>query len=112
MAAENPTIPTTGPGITVYAADGRRAELVLSGEIRTEDLPELERTLNAPPLSRAGEWLIDMHEVTRLELAGAYALIRAITSLREAPAVTIQGTPRMVQRTLRHTGLAEIATMT
>ncbi|WP_327686565.1 STAS domain-containing protein [Streptomyces sp. NBC_00467] len=111
MTAEHPVAPQAVPGITVYAADHQRAELVLAGEIRIEALPELERILNAPPLSQAGEWLIYMHDVTRFDLASAYALIRAITSRREPPAVTIHGTPRMVQRAFRHTGLDEIATM-
>ncbi|MFE6132052.1 STAS domain-containing protein [Streptomyces sp. NPDC056437] len=63
-------------------------------------------------MAQPGEWLIDMHDVTRFDLASAYALIRAITCRREPPSVTIRGAPRMVQRAFRHTGLDEIATMT
>ncbi|WP_433570157.1 STAS domain-containing protein [Streptomyces sp. CA-251247] len=83
MTAEHPVAPQAAPGITVYAADHQRAELVLAGEISIEALPELETILDAPPLSEASAWLVDMHAVTRFDLASAYALIRAITSRRE-----------------------------
>ncbi|MEV6782858.1 STAS domain-containing protein [Streptomyces sp. NPDC051098] len=111
MTAEHPPSPQAASGIVIYAV-GRRAELVLSGAVGPEALPEVERILYSPPLSHAGEWFLDMREVTRFDLASAYALIRAITSRTKLPAVTIHGAPPMVQRTLRHTGVHNVATIT
>nr|WP_024127239.1 STAS domain-containing protein [Streptomyces sp. F8]AHE39975.1 Hypothetical protein pFRL5_312 [Streptomyces sp. F8] len=109
MAAEPPPTPPAGPGMAVSALDGRRAELVLAGEVRAEALWGLEELLGDPPLSEAGEWTVDMSNVTRLDLACAYALLRAATARDKPAALTIRGARRAVQRTLRHAGLDTVA---
>ncbi|WP_311137564.1 STAS domain-containing protein [Streptomyces sp. I6] len=77
MAAEH-TTPHVEPVISVSTA-GRRAELVLSGEIGAAVLRELEQRLDAPALAGAAEWVVDLSGVTRLDLACAYALLRVAT---------------------------------
>ncbi|MEU2494998.1 STAS domain-containing protein [Streptomyces sp. NPDC007883] len=110
MTAEHST-PPAEPAIVVLAADGRRAELVLSGEIGAATLRELEERLDAPPLAGAAECVVDMSGVTRLDLACAYALLRAATLPAEPAAMTIRGAGRTVRRTLRHAGLDTVATI-
>ncbi|MFD3441891.1 STAS domain-containing protein [Streptomyces sp. NPDC058685] len=110
MATHHPSTPSTARDIAVYAA-GQRADLVLAGEIRIDALPELETALSTRPLSTASEWRIDMHDVTYLDLACAYALLRATTTRTDIPAVTIHGPRHTVERTLRHVGLGDRATI-
>ncbi|MDI9888299.1 STAS domain-containing protein [Streptomyces sp. HNM0645] len=110
MAAED-TTPSARPIITVSTADGLRAEVVLTGDIGAAALRELEERLDASPLAEAAEWVVDMSGVTHLELACAYALLRA-AGLRAKPAeLTIRGARRTVRRTLRHAGLDAVATI-
>ncbi|MBO8185247.1 STAS domain-containing protein [Streptomyces spirodelae] len=108
MSAEPFSTPP-GPVMEVSVPVGRPAELLLAGEIGAEALRELEERLSAPPLREAQEWLVDMSRVTRIDLACAYALLRAAT-LRPVPAtLTIRGARRAVQRTLHHAGLDTVA---
>ncbi|WP_244224139.1 STAS domain-containing protein [Streptomyces tirandamycinicus] len=109
MAAEHAT-PQAEPVISASTA-GRRAELVLHGEIGAATLRELEERLDAPGFAGAAEWVVDMSGVTRLDLACAYALLRVATRPGRAPAVTIRGARRAVRRTLRHAGLDAVATI-
>ncbi|SDM54239.1 anti-anti-sigma factor [Streptomyces wuyuanensis] len=110
VAAEH-TTPPAEPAIFVSVDDSHRAELVLTGDIGAATLRELEETLDAPPLAEAAEWVVDMSGVTHLDLACAYALLRAAT-LRAKPAeLTIRGARRAVRRTLRHAGLDAVATI-
>lgn len=95
--------------MAVSAAEDRRAQLVLAGEIGAEALRELEELLGAPSLSEAAEWIVDMRGISRLDLACAYALLRAATRRPEPAALTIHGARRAVQRTLRHAGLDAVA---
>nr|WP_024126427.1 MULTISPECIES: STAS domain-containing protein [unclassified Streptomyces]AAX37825.1 pFQ25.9 [Streptomyces sp. F2]AHE39046.1 Hypothetical protein pFRL3_269 [Streptomyces sp. FR1]AHE39541.1 Hypothetical protein pFRL4_308c [Streptomyces sp. F2]AHE40286.1 Hypothetical protein pFRL6_199 [Streptomyces sp. F12] len=109
MAADPPSTPPAGPVMAVSSPDNRPAELVLAGQIGAETLRELEERLATPPLREATEWLVNMSQVTRFDLACAYALLRAAT-LRPKPAVLrIHGARRAVQRTLRHAGLDSVA---
>ncbi|GAU71466.1 hypothetical protein SSP35_41_00100 [Streptomyces sp. NBRC 110611] len=109
MAAEPPSPPPHGPAIAVTATDGRRAELALAADFGPGDLRELEQRLSAPALNEAREWIVDMSEVTRFDLACAYALLRASTRRLETASLTIHGARRAIQRTLRDVGLDAIA---
>ncbi|GAA1544321.1 STAS domain-containing protein [Streptomyces albidochromogenes] len=109
MNGESPLTSPTGPVMAVSAPDGGPVELVLAGEIGTDALRELEELLGEPSLREADEWLVDMSRVTRLDLACAYALLRASTLRTESAALTITGARRAVRRTLRHAGLDAIA---
>ncbi|MFB7297440.1 STAS domain-containing protein [Streptomyces rubiginosohelvolus] len=109
MATHPGSSPSAEPTMTVAVVNGSRAVLVLAGELRAENLRELEQLLAGPSLEEAAEWLVEMGDVTRLDLACAYALLRAVT-LRPEPAVlTIRGARRHVQRTFRHSGLDTVA---
>ncbi|MEV1055093.1 STAS domain-containing protein [Streptomyces sp. NPDC049887] len=110
MAAED-TTPPAGAIITVSKADGPRAEVVLAGDIGAATLRELEERLDARPLAEAAEWVVDMSGVDHLDLACAYALLRAAGLRAEPPELTIRGARRTVRRTLRHAGLDAIATI-
>ncbi|PZH16303.1 hypothetical protein C1I97_06885 [Streptomyces sp. NTH33] len=107
MAAER----SSAPAITVRATGGRRAELILAGDVRAEFLRELEKRLGAPPLSEADEWIVDMSEVTGIDLACAYALLQAAERRPETATLTVRGARHAVQRTLRHAGLDAVAVM-
>ncbi|WP_073948707.1 STAS domain-containing protein [Streptomyces kebangsaanensis] len=107
MAAER----FPAPAMAVRATDGRRAELILTGDIRAGLLRELERCLGAPPLSEADEWIVDMSEVTGIDLACAYALLQAAERQPETATLTVRGARHAVQRTLHHAGLDAVAVM-
>ncbi|MFJ3659869.1 STAS domain-containing protein [Streptomyces sp. NPDC090119] len=109
MAAEPPFVPPIGPVLTVSAADIRLPELILAGDIGAEALRELEEVLGAPPLHTASAWTVDMSQVTRIDLACAYALLRGATLRPEPADLTIRGPRRAVQRTLRDAGLDVVA---
>ncbi|MFK4107656.1 STAS domain-containing protein [Streptomyces sp. NPDC002176] len=109
MAAEPPFVPPIGPVLTVSAADVRLPELILAGDIGADALRELEEVLGAPPLHTAAAWTVDMSQVTRIDLACAYALLRGATLRPEPADLTIRGPRRAVQRTLRHAGLDVVA---
>lgn len=107
MAAER----SPAPAIAVRATDGRRAELILAGDIRAGLLRELEKRLETPPLSETDEWIVDMSGVTGIDLACAYALLRATEQRPETATLTVRGARHAVQRTLRHAGLDAVAAM-
>ncbi|MCZ7456614.1 STAS domain-containing protein [Streptomyces sp. WMMC940] len=110
MAAED-TNPQAGPISIVSTADGLRAEVVLTGDIGAATLRELEERLDASPLAEAAEWVVEMSGVTHLDLACAYALLRAAGLRADPAALTIRGARRTVRRTLRHAGLDAVATI-
>jgi anti-anti-sigma regulatory factor len=107
MTAEH----SSAPAIAVRATDGRRAELVLAGDVGTGLLRELEKRLGAPPLSEADEWIVDMSGVTSIDLACAYALLQATERRPETATLTVRGARHTVQRTLHHAGLDAVAAM-
>ncbi|MDF3298855.1 STAS domain-containing protein [Streptomyces tropicalis] len=111
MAPASHPAPGLLPTVAVTAG-GRRAELTLTGDLDAATLRELEERLVRPPLDRAGEWVLDMSGVSHLDLACAYALLRAATQRPEIAALTIRGARRPVQRTLRHAGIDTIAEIT
>ncbi|MFD4611785.1 STAS domain-containing protein [Streptomyces sp. NPDC058440] len=96
--------------LMIRATDDRRAELVLTGDIGAHALRPLEERLAAPQLSEADEWVVDMSGATHLDLACAYALLRAATRW-PATAVTIRGARRAVHRTLHQAGFDAVAVM-
>jgi len=97
--------------VAVEATGRGRAELTLTGDIDAGVLGELEARIDAPPLSDAVEWVVDMTRVHCLDHACAYALLRAVTQRSVPVSVTIRAAHRNVQRTLRHVGLDTVATI-
>jgi len=100
-----------GASVTVTTTRDGCAELTLTGDIDAGVLGELEARIDAPPLSDAEEWRVDMTRVHHLDLACAYALLRAVTQRTVPVSVTIHAAHRTVQRTLRHVGLDAVATI-
>ena len=96
------------PPVSVTMIDGQRAELVLAGDVGAEVLRELEERLGDPRLRAAREWVVDMSGVTRLDLACAYALLRAAVERPETARLVVHGARRDVQRTLRHAGIDRV----
>ena len=101
--------PRPRSAVTVVAADGQRVELALAGDLDLDVLRELEERFDDPRLREAAEWILDMGDVTRMNIACAYALLRAATRRPENVTLTVRGARRPVQRTLRAAGLGAIA---
>ncbi|WP_324920881.1 STAS domain-containing protein [Streptomyces sp.] len=95
--------------MAIAAVGGHRAVLTFSGELEAGTLRELEEQLLDPRLRKAREWVLEMGELTHLDLACAYALLRAATEGPEAVALTVRGARRHVQRTLHHAGVDAVA---
>jgi anti-anti-sigma factor len=95
--------------MTVVAADGRHVELALAGDLDLDVLRELEERFDDPRLRDADEWILDMGDVVHMDLACAYALLRAVTRRPETVTLTVRGARRSVQRALRASGLGAIA---
>ncbi|MFF4580169.1 STAS domain-containing protein [Streptomyces sp. NPDC001389] len=100
MTAEPQSQP---PDVVITAVDGRRAEVTLTGEVSAVVLRDLEERLADPRLRTAEHWVLDLRGVTRIELACAYALLRAVTE--HSGTTVVRGGRRPVLRTLRHAGL-------
>ncbi|CAL9587997.1 STAS domain-containing protein [Streptomyces sp. enrichment culture] len=102
--------PRQAPPMVIESAGGGRAVLVFSGELEAHAVGPLEERLGDPRLRDAAEWELRMHDLTRLDLPCAYALLRAAT-VRDTPAVVrVRGAHRAVRRSLREAGLETVAT--
>lgn len=95
------------PGMVITAVDARHAEVTLTGHLSTRVLCDLEEWFDDLRLQRADHWVVDMRGVTRIELACAYALLRAVTA--HSGTASIGGGRRPVLRTLRRVGLDKAA---
>ncbi|MFJ1732855.1 STAS domain-containing protein [Streptomyces sp. NPDC088254] len=100
MAAEPQSVP---PGAVITAIDGQHAEVTLSGDVSAVLLRDLEAQLADPHLRKADHWVLNLSGATRIDLACAYALLRAVTE--HSGATAVRGGRRAVLRTLRHAGL-------
>ncbi|KUL24773.1 STAS domain-containing protein [Streptomyces regalis] len=108
MAAEPG--PTPSPSVDITAAGAERAQVTLAGDLGTGAARELEERLADRRLDETAEWALDMSGVTHLDLACAYALLRAATEQRpKNAALTIRGARHDVQRTLRQAGFKAVA---
>ncbi|MFJ8673340.1 STAS domain-containing protein [Streptomyces sp. NPDC093589] len=96
--------------VAITEADEQRAVLTFSGALDAHDLPELEELLGDRRLRQAGSWIWDMSDLQRIDLACAYALLRAVTRAPESVSVATRGARHAVQRTLRHAGLDTVVT--
>ncbi|MFF4985517.1 STAS domain-containing protein [Streptomyces sp. NPDC001046] len=83
--------------------NGEQATVTLSGDVSALVLRDLEALLLDPRLLRAERWVLDMQGVIRIELACAYALLRAVAE--HSGTTLVRGARHSVQRTLRHTGM-------
>ena len=95
--------------MAVTAVGGHRVVLTFSGALDTGMLRELEEQLLDPRLGEARGWVLEMSDLTHLDLACAYALLRAATRQPETVTLTIRGAKRNVQRTLHHAGVDAVA---
>ncbi|GHB61565.1 hypothetical protein GCM10010377_60650 [Streptomyces viridiviolaceus] len=95
--------------VRLIEADEQHAVLAFSGVLDEHVLRDLEERLLDQRLRQAGSWLLEMSDLQQLDLASAYALLRAMASVPKPPAVTIRGARRPIQRTLRHVGIDALA---
>ncbi|MGP4001749.1 STAS domain-containing protein [Streptomyces sp. 8N706] len=102
------SVPRT-PTVTL-TVDGQRATLVFSGELNAYMARAMEERFLDPRLLAAREWVLDMSELERMDLACAYALMRAATGTSGPAVIRVRGARRNVQRTLHHAGVDEVAT--
>ncbi|MBK3647764.1 MULTISPECIES: STAS domain-containing protein [Streptomyces] len=104
MAADSHSTP---PNAEISAADSRQAEVTLTGELDISLLRDLEVRLTDLRLQRAQDWVLNLRGVTRIDLACAYALLRAVTE--HSGTTTVRGGRPSVLRTLQHAGLDKAA---
>ncbi|WP_308408650.1 STAS domain-containing protein [Streptomyces sp. AC627_RSS907] len=108
----DPHHPGQAAPVRITEADGEHTVLTFSGNLDSHALRVLEELLLDPRLSRPGAWTLEMGDLHHLDLACAYALLRAVTRAPEPAAVTVRGAHPAVHRTLRHAGLETVATFT
>lgn len=108
MAADPHPAATSRAPVSVTQADGC-AVLHFTGALSADAVLELERQLLDPRLYQARTWVMDMSDLTRMDLICALALRRAATRLPATTTVTVREARRNVRRTLRHVGLEVLA---
>ncbi|MEV0981145.1 STAS domain-containing protein [Streptomyces sp. NPDC049915] len=91
----------------INAVDHQHVEVTLTGDVSTHALRTLEERLDDPRLQGAAHWVLDLRGVTHIELACAYALLRAVTL--HSGTTTVRGPRRAVLRTLQQAGLNSAA---
>ncbi|MDN3296836.1 STAS domain-containing protein [Streptomyces ficellus] len=101
-------VPQTAP-VTITSADGQRAVLDFRGALDAHMVRELEERFADPRLTEARTWVLNMHNLTRIDLACAYALLRAATMRPDPVAITVRGARRNVHRTLREVAFDAVA---
>ncbi len=102
--------PTTAP-VRIAEADGHHAVLAFSGDLDAPALRVLEELLLDHRLREPSTWTLDMTDLHHIDLACAYALLRAVTETPEREiAITVRGARPAVHRTLRHAGVDTVAT--
>lgn len=109
--AHNGIRPGPHPSPLSASSYGQRPVLVLSGTLDVAALGELEERLVDPRLNDVREWVLDVNDVTHVDLACAYALLRAATRLPGNAVVTIRGARRSVRRTLHDAGVDVVAVL-
>lgn len=95
------------PPMKITVVDGHLAEVALTGDVNALLLRDLEACLADARLREVEHWVLNMHAVTRIDLACAYALLRAVTA--HPGTADVHGARRTVMRTLRHAGLDKAA---
>ncbi|GAA4893242.1 STAS domain-containing protein [Streptomyces coeruleoprunus] len=107
-ADPHPPPSASRPVVDGTVVDGH-AVLVLSGEFHPHDARSLEERLTDPRLHAAGRWVLELEDVTRLDLVCAFALMRTVSALPRTTDVHIRGARRNVRRTLHEAGLDAVA---
>ncbi|MFH0240974.1 STAS domain-containing protein [Streptomyces sp. HK10] len=110
MAPEpQPTARAHRPAMAITEAGRSRAVLAFSGRLDSGTLGELEERLVDPRLLGAHEVVLEMGDLDHLDLACAYALLRAATGRPENAVLTVRGAGRTLRRTLHDVGLDAVA---
>lgn len=108
MAADpHPATDSRAP-VILTEANGR-AILRLTGELTADTVLDLEQQLLDPRLCHVREWVLDMSDLTGMDLTCAYALLRAATRTPATTTVRVRAARRNVLRTLRHAGVDALA---
>lgn len=111
MAAESSPIPAPRRLPVALTTDGEAATLVFSGVLEARMVRPLEEQLADPRLRHARRGELEMSELAQMDLACAYALLRAATTLPVPAELHIRGARRAVRRTLHAAGLDAVATL-
>ncbi|MFC8867163.1 STAS domain-containing protein [Streptomyces sp. NPDC057148] len=101
----DPRHPSTVAPVRIVEADGRHAVLAFSGDLDSPALRELEELLLDRRLVAPTAWTLDMSGLEHIDLACAYALLRAVTRVAEPASISVRGARPAVHRTLKHAGL-------
>ncbi|CAL9316526.1 MULTISPECIES: STAS domain-containing protein [Streptomyces] len=103
--------PTPTAPVRIAEADGRHAVLAFAGDLDAPALRVLEELLLDHRLREPTAWTLDMSALEHIDLACAYALLRAVTGTPEREvAITVRGARPAVHRTLRHAGVDTVVT--
>ncbi|MGW8062547.1 STAS domain-containing protein [Streptomyces ziwulingensis] len=105
----DPHRPSRPAPVTIVEADEQHAVLAFAGDLDASALRLLEELLLDHRLRRPGAWTLDMNDLARIDLACAYALLRAVTRAPVPAVLTVRGARPAVHRTLRHAGLDAVA---
>ncbi|MCI0383104.1 STAS domain-containing protein [Streptomyces sp. CNQ085] len=97
------------PTLAVTETGRGRAVLAFPGRLDAGALGELEERLVDPRLLGAHEVVLEMGGLDHLDLACAYALLRASTERPGTAVLTVRGAGRSVRRTLHSVGLDAVA---
>ncbi|WP_028814972.1 STAS domain-containing protein [Streptomyces flavidovirens] len=111
MATESSPTPAPRRLPVARTTDGKVATLIFNGALEAQMVRPLEEQLADPRLRHAPRWELEMSELTRMDLACGYALLRAATTLPEPAELHILGARRAVRRTLHEVRLDTVATL-
>lgn len=109
MAAEFSSTPAPSRLPVALTTDAEGATLVFSGALEARMVRPLEEQLADSRLRHARRWELEMSDLARMDLACAYALLRAATTLPEPAELHIRGARRAVRRTLHEAGFDAVA---
>ncbi|WP_236569854.1 STAS domain-containing protein [Streptomyces mexicanus] len=105
----DPDTGSRGP-VSVMDADGC-AILRFAGELGADRVLDVEQQLLDVRLSQVREWVLDMSDLASMDLACAYALLRAATRIPATTTVRVRGARRTIQRTLQRASIDALATI-
>ncbi|MFB7650364.1 MULTISPECIES: STAS domain-containing protein [unclassified Streptomyces] len=103
---------TENTPVRIVEVGGQHAALAFSGTLDSHALQVLEELLLDPRLRQPTDWTLEMSGLDHIDLASAYALMRAVTRASQPVSLTVRGARPAVHRVLRQAGLDTVVTYT
>ncbi|WP_416475452.1 STAS domain-containing protein [Streptomyces sp. LKA04] len=101
---------TQNAPVWIAEAGGHHAVLAFAGTLDSHALQVLEELVMDPRLWEPTDWTLEMSGLENIDLASAYALMRAVTRAPEPVSLTVRGARPAVHRVLRQAGLDTVVT--